>query len=627
MFEAVRNNRRIVQIVLAVIILPFALWGILSDMQKVPGNADVIGKIGGERIVAGSLLDRMRTIASDQQDPSIASRPGYREQVLDMMINERAIGLTSEGAGLFVPDVLIKDAYVNEPEFQENGQFSPKKAEYVLQTHGLTQVAYEARVRESLGQRLLMTPLAQISALPRQSVARWIALTEEQRTVAEWKLDRASFNAKVQLSPEAIQKHYESHKKEYESPARAKVEYVVLDADQLASKVQVGDKEARDWYESHKKDYIGVEERRASHILIGVPEGAKAEQKAAAKKKAEELLAKLKAAPGSFAKLAKENSTDSSAEQGGDLGYFAKGAMVPEFEAAAFALKPHQISDIVETKFGFHIIELTDVRGGKTRSFEEVRGEISAELQKQAGAKRLAEASDQFGNLVYEQPDTFKGVIDKLGLSVQHSDWIDKGGAAAPGVLANPKVLAAIFAEQSVNDRRNSEAIDLGKGVLVSVRVTDYQPQKQRPLDEVRPAIEAQLRAVEADKLAKAEGEARLAKLNAGTAVEASWSAAKALKRSEMPSDEVRRAVFAAKSAKLPAYVGATTADGYSIYRIEQINKPEVALNDPRIDGLARQLNQIYAVSDLRQLQTGMRNRLGVEIYQDRLPSNSSAAE
>jgi peptidyl-prolyl cis-trans isomerase D len=626
MFEAVRNNRRIVQIVLAVVILPFALWGILSDMQKVPGNADIIGKIGDERITAGSLLDRMRSLASEQQDPSIASRPGYREQVLDMMLNERAIGLTREGAGIFVPDVLIKDAYVNEPEFQENGQFSPKKAEYVLQTNGLTQVAYEARVRESLGQRLLMTPLAQISALPKQSVARWIALTDEQRTVSELKLDGTSFVAKVQLSPDAVQKHYDAHKKEYESPARAKVEYVMLDADQLASKAQISEKEARDWYASHLKDYVGVEERRASHILIGVPDGAKAEQKAAAKKKAEELLAKLKAAPGSFAKLAKENSTDSSAEQGGDLGFFAKGAMVPEFEAAAFALKPHQISDIVETKFGFHIIELTDVRGGKTRSFEEVRSEITADLQKQAGAKRLAEASDQFGNLVYEQADTFKGVTEKLGLSVQQSDWIEKGGAPAAGVLANPKVVEAIFAEKSVTDRRNSEAIDLGKGVLVSVRVTDYQAQKQRALDEVRPAIEAQLRAAEAEKLVKAEGEARLAKLNAGTAVEASWTAAKALKRSEMPSDVVRRAVFGAQSAKLPAYVGASTPDGYSIYRIEKINKPEVALNDPRIDSLARQLTQIYAVSDLRQLQTGMRNRLGVEIYQDRL-SASNASE
>jgi len=623
MFDAVRNNRRIVQIFLAVIILPFAFFGVESYLKDGPGDADVIGKIGSTKISGTELANKVREAAGDKVDPAVASTPAFRDQVLDAMLNEKAIELTAAGAGLSVPPSMIQDAYLREPEFQENGKFSPKKAEYVLQANNLTKAAYEKRVSDMMSQRLLMVPLAQAASVSKATLARWVALSEEQRTVAEWKIDAASFKASVKLADDAVQKYYDANKTRFETPERAKVEYVVLNSDELASKAKISDADARKWYDDHQKDYAQSEERRASHILIGVAEDAKPEQKAAAKKKAEDLLAKVKAAPTSFARLAKENSTDGSAEQGGDLGFFARGAMVPEFEAAVFALKPREISPVVESKFGYHIIQLTDVRGGKVKSFDEARAEIVSELQKQAGAKSLAESTDQFNDLVFQQPVTFKPVAEKLGLSIQRSDWIDKSGVPVGSVLDNPKVQAAIFSADSIKERHNSEAFDLGKGTLVSVRVLDYQPKQLKPLADVRPQIEQILILEETGKLAKTEGEARLAKLAAGTPVQATWTAAHAVHRHELSSDEARKAVFVQGLTKFPAYVGATTADGYVIYRIDQVTKPTVALDDARVGMFNQQFSQLYGAADLRSVLAGLRTRQGVEIYYGRLTSKT----
>ncbi|MDB5802461.1 MAG: ppiD [Rhodocyclales bacterium] len=623
MFDAVRNNRRIVQIFLALITLPFAFFGVESYLRDGPGDTDVIATVSGQKITAVELTNKVREAAGDK-DPAVANTPAFRDQVLDAMVDERVIGLTAADVGLAVPKSIIQDAYLHEPAFQENGKFSPKKAEYVLQASNMTKHAFEQRVSDVAAQRLLIAPLTQGSSVSKVVLARWVALSEEQRTVAEWKVGAASFKAAVKLSDDVVQKYYEANKSKFETAERAKVEYVVLNADDLASKVKVTDAEARKWYDEHPKDYVQPEERRASHILIEVPEGAKPEQKAAAKKKAEDLLARLKAAPGSFAQLAKANSADGSAEQGGDLGFFAKGATEPEFDAAVFALKPHEISNVVQTKFGYHIIQLTDMRGGKPKSFDDARTDIVSALQQQAGAKALAESTDQFTDLVFQQPLTFKPVAEKLGISIRRSDWVEKGGLPAGGALDDARVQAAIFAADSLKERHNSAALDLGKGTLLSVRVLDYQPRKLKPLAEVRGQLELQLIAEESVKLAKAEGEARLAKLQTGAPVPATWGTPRAVHRHEMPGEEARKAVFK-EIKKFPAYVGAVTPEGYTVYRIDQASKPTVALDDPRIGMLSQQFAQAYGAADWRSVLTGLRARHGVEIFRDRLAAKADS--
>ena len=619
MFEAVRNNRKYVQIVLVLIILPFALWGIMSDLRRDVGDEDSLGKIGGEKLTLTAFEARVRQAAAERQDQTGVDTPEFRQAVLETWLNEKAIEVATKQAGLFVPQSLIEDAYLHVPEFQENGKFSPKLAEKVLTEHGMTGAQYDERVRESALRSLMMAPMAQGTAIAKTTLVRWVAMSEEQRTVAEWKIDGAALKGKVTLAPDAVEKYYDTNKAQFESPERVKVEYVVLNADELAKKVLVSDAEAHKWYDEHQKDFMQTEERRMSHILVGLPADAKSDQKEAARKKAEALLAQVKANPASFARIAKENSTDQgSADKGGDLGFNQKGAMVPEFDEAAFSLKPHEISGIVATQFGFHIIQLNDVRPGKVRPFDEVKGQIVDKLQALAGSKRLAESTDEFSNLVFNQPDTFKDVAGKLGLVIQKSDWIQKG-VPTGGPLDNPKLRTAIFAADAIAKRQNSEALDIGQGSVASVRVVDYQAKHLRPLDEVRQQISTQLMAAETEKVAKAEGEARLEKLRAGSAVGASWGPAKSVRRHEMPSAEVRKMVFGANTAKLPVYVGSVTPDGYSIYRIDQVTKATISPDDARVETLAKQFNQLYGTADLKSMLTGMRTRQGVEIHYDRV--------
>lgn len=619
MLEAIRNNRRIVQIVLGLIILPFALWGIITDLERgAQSDADAVAKVGSDKISMNEFSAKLReAVAQRGGDPAAVDNPAFRNSVLEQLLNDKALQRIAQKTQLFVPESIVRDAYYQQPAFQENGQFKRELVEQVLREHGKTTAQFEEDIRNTFQQRMLLLPFAQ--AIPaKTTLARWIALSEETRSVSEMKIDTASFKASAKLDGDAVQKYYDQNKSKYETAERAKVEYLALDTEALAKTVTVSDADARKWYDDHQKDYQQSEERRASHILIAVPEGAKSDQKTALKKKADDILAKLRANPASFAKLAKENSADPSSEQGGDLGFFGRGAMVPEFERAAFALKPREISDVVETKFGFHIIQLTDVRGGKATPFDEVKASIVADLQKQAAARKLAESADDFQNIVYQDANTYKGAAEKFGLKVQQSDWIAKGGAAA-GVLADPRVQAAIFNEKATTKRQNSDAIDLGKGSLVSVRVVDYQPRKLRPLDEVRADIEKLLIAQKTEELARAEGAARLEKLKGNAQVAGTWIASRKVHRNEMPGDDVRRAVFSVSSDKFPVYVGAATPDGYSIYRIEQIDMPKVATDDPRIAAMRGQFVQLYGGTELRTVLNGLRNRIGTEIYLDKV--------
>ncbi|GAA5159199.1 peptidyl-prolyl cis-trans isomerase [Viridibacterium curvum] len=626
MLEAIRNNRRIVQIVLAIIILPFALFGVLGDKTGSVSGSDTLGKIGGEKITVDEFTNRVRELAAMNADPAAADTPAFRDRVLEDMLNERAVTRTAANVGIVVPESLIRDAYTRRPEFQENGKFSPERAKAMLMQSGRSSTFYDKILRDELTQYLLLEPIFRGAPFSRVALARYATRVEEQRAFSEVKIDAISKLPSIKIDAAAVSAYYESNKTSFETPERAKVEYVLLNAEAMAAKETVPEADLRKWYDEHKKNYEGSEERRASHILVDVPEGAKADVKAAARKRAEELLAKVKANPASFAKLAKESSDDkANSEQGGDLGFFARDWMDPAFEKAAFALKPREISDIVESKFGFHIIQLTDVRGGKTRSFESVRDEIKTELQKQAAGKRYMEANVQFGDLVYNEPDSFKSVTDKFGLSAVRSDWVEKGQVGSDPVISDAKVQAVIYSEKSIKERHNSDVIDLGKAGFVSVRLLDYQPRQVRPLETVRAQIESQLKLQEAQKLAKAEGEALLAKLKAGEAVKVTWAATRTLKFLESPSQEFRQALFSpVEESKLPLFAGVTTPEGYSLLRIEKKISIAVTKDDPRVVS-GGQFAQAYATADIRSMQLGLRNKLGTVINRDKLPKQASS--
>ena len=342
----------------------------------------------------------------------------------------------------------------------------------------------------------------------------------------------------------------------------------MLSADSLAKQDPVTEDEIKKAYEARASAFRVDEQRRASHILVKT------------KEEAEKIAAELKKNPGAFAELAKKSSQDpGSAEKGGDLGWFGPGMMVKPFEEAVFAMKQGELR-VVQSEFGFHVVRLTGIQPGKTRGLEEVRKELATELTRQKGAKKYAEAAEAFGNTVYEQSESLKPAAERFKLPIQTSDWLGKAAGQGGGVLQNPKLLAALFSQDAIANKRNTDAIEVAPNTLVAARVIDHQPASQRKFEEVKNEIAETLRRREAAKLAEQEGAAKLEQLKKGETPSLTWSAPKMVSRRAaqgMPADVVRK-VVSADVSKLPAYIGMPIGEtGYVILRITKVVEGEAA--------------------------------------------------
>src|SRR5256712_10095985 len=311
----------------------------------------------------------------------------------------------------------------------------------------------------ALGRDLLMRQptgaLADAGPASQAATRQFAQLRAQQREIAEYRIQADAQLAQSKVTAEAVRAFYDGNPARFQVPEEVGVEYLVLSTDALIVSEQVGADEIKAYYESNISKYGEPEQRRASHILIAVKRGADDAEKAKARERAAQILSQVRKSPGSFADLAKKNSGDpGSASQGGDLGFFSRGMMVRPFEDAAFRLKPNQISDLVESDFGFHIIKITGVKAGKMKSFEAARLEIERELKKQRAAKRFAEAAEAFSNLVYEQPESLGPAAERFKLIVQHARGGTRQSAPVPG-LNNARLLAARFSDGSSKNRRN----------------------------------------------------------------------------------------------------------------------------------------------------------------------------
>src|SRR5437870_564009 len=342
------------------------------------------------------------------------------------------------------------------------------------------------------------------SGLASKAMSRQIAqLRAQQREIAEHRIQADAQLAQPKVTAEAVRAFYDGNPARFQVPEEVGVEYLVLSADTLLASEQVGADEIKAYYASNASKYGVPEQRQASHILIAVKRGADAAAQAKARERAAQILAQLRKSPGSFAELAKKNSgAPGSASRGGDLGFFSRGMMVRPFEDAAFRLKPNQISDLVESDFGFHIIKITGIKAGKMKRLEAARPEIERDLKKQRAGRRFAEAAEAFSNLVYEQPESLAPAAERFKLAVQRAQGVTRLSAAV-AALNNARLLAALFADDSIKNRRNTEAIETAPGVLVSARVLDHKPASQRPFDAVKGDIARQLAQQEALALAR----------------------------------------------------------------------------------------------------------------------------
>ena len=618
MFDAVRNNKRIVQVFLALITLPFAFFGVDSYMRNAGSGGDV-ATIGDVKITQQQFQqtlreqqERLRTQLGGQFDPKMLENPEARKAILDDLINQRLLVIEAGKKHMFAGDNAIRQAIGAIEAFKVDGKFSAERYEAALRAQGMSPAGFEAQLRQDLTLQQLAGAIGQSGVIAHSVADRVLALQTEKREVMEYRLNLDGYLGKVKLADDAAKKFYDENAKQFAVPEQAKAEYVVLSMESIAGQLAVTDAEVKAWYDGHKDHFQQPEERRASHILIAAEKLGKDKAKA----KAEELLAEIRKNPAAFADLAKKNSDDpGSAAKGGDLGFFGRGAMVKAFEDTTMSLKEGDISGVVESDFGFHIIKLTGIHAAKEKPLADVRGEIEAELKKAAGSRKFAEAAETFSNMVYEQSDSLKPVAEKFKLSIKSSDWLGRQANPANGVLGNEKLMAALFSEDSVKNRRNTEAVEIAANTLVAARLVDYKPKALQPFEGVKTSIETLLKNKEAQVLASKDGEARLEELKKGDD-KLTWGAAKSVSRldaRQLPPPAAQ-SVFRMDTGKLPSYTGVELpGTGYALYKLSKL-QPGEKLDAARTQGMLKQLGNLAAQEEVQLYLAALRSRYKVEI-------------
>ena len=625
MLEFIRTHQRLMQFILLLIIFPsFAFLGIESYL-RMSDKEPPVAKVAGQNITQrewdaaqARQIERFKQVFGEQFNQNMFDSPEARQGVLENLLAQRAMSSHVVENNLTVSNDTLRNTIAEIPGLKNpDGQFDKQRYQQLLAAQGLTPEKFEAGLRHDLAVQQINAVVQGTAFSPKSVVARVSSLNQQAREVQELVLTLQSFRSQVKITDAMAEEYYKQHPAQFELPEIVKAEVVVFNPDVIEARIVVSDADIKAYYDQNLARYKTDEQRRASHILIAAGKDAPAADKAAAKAKAEKILAQLRKSPNDFAKLAKENSQDpGSAERGGDLDFFGKGMMVKPFEEAAYALKEGEISDVVQSDFGFHIIRLTALKAATTRPLSEVKANITDEIRRQQVGKKYSEMAEIFTNMVYEQPDSLKPVAEKLGLKIETiSGLTRKPTTAYPKTAAynQPKFLSAIFSDEATKNKRNTEAIEVGPRFLIAGRVVDYKPVTHSPLAQVRQQVEESIMLLETEKLALKTGEAKLAELrNGGTA---EFSAAKAISRnnnSSTPPPAVY-AIMKADANKLPAFVGVNLGGmGYRIFRINKI--VEQPADEASAKSEEQQVNEFLAAQEMAAYLGVIKKRANAEI-------------
>lgn len=626
MFDSIRNHKKYLMGFLLILIIPgFVLFGVqgFTDFRN---RSEAVATVDGQDITriewdqAHQAEARRLREAMPNIDAKLLDTDEARYATLERMVRDRVLSTAAQKEHLFVSDQrLAQELQRNEVIAslrRPDGTLDVEAYRQLVGRQGMTPEMFEAQVRSDLSMRQVTGGITGTGFAPAALAAVSLNAFFERREASVQLFKAADQVAQVQVSEADIEAFYQANTASYQAPEQADIEYLVLDAAALARNVALNEADVRAYYDQNAARLSGNEERRASHILLTVPAGAPAADKDKARLTAQGLLDQLRKDPSKFAELAKAQSQDpGSAAKGGDLDFFARGAMVKPFEDAVFALKKGEISDLVESEFGFHIIQLTDIKAPPVRSFESMRAEIEADLKKQQAQKLFAENAEVFSNLVYEQTDSLQPAADRLKLVVQSAKAVTRQPRPDAGVLGNEKLLAAVFAPDAVEKKHNTEAIETGASQLVSARVTQYQPARTLPLAEVRERVRSQLVAQRAADLARQAGQKQLEAWKGGASA-ASMPAVVTLARDagQGVSPAVLKAALSAPTQSLPAWAGVDLgAEGYAVVRIDKVLPPATRSADAQRQE-ARQYAQWWTSAEGQAFYETLKDRFKVKL-------------
>lgn len=624
MFEFIRTHQRLMQFFLLLLIVPsFVLVGISRYGER--GGADNgVATVDGRNITQQEWeqaqrreIDQARQQMGARFDQKMFDTPAAKQAVLDNLVAERSVNAEVARQNLTVSDAALQKAILEMPGFRKpDGSFDMDQYKAALAAQGMTPEMFDTRMRHDMAVQQLAGSIQGTAFAPRSVSGRLSDLNAQQRQVQEVLFPAANYVAQVKVTDDMVKAYYDKHPDQFQVPAQVKAEYLVLDPAAVEKTVTVSDAEVADAYNKNKSHFVTPEKRNASHILITVAKDAKPADEAAAKAKAEAILAEVRKNPNDFAKIAKAQSQDpGSAELGGDLGTIEKGVFAKPVEDAIYSLKDGEISGLVRSEFGYHIVKVTKIIPAAQETLDQAKPAIVAELKKQKLSDKYSELADTFSNTVYEQSDSLKPAADKLGLTVQTVDGLTRTPNPALGdsPVNNEKFLKAIFSNDALVNKRNTEAVEVAPSTLVSGRVVEFKPASKRPLADVEADIRKRVTQEEAARLARQAGEAKLAAARNGDV--SGFGDTKTVSRTSQPTIDptAAAAVLKADVSKLPAVVGVELPTGYGVYRITQVSQPAQVDQDRRKQD-AEQISRVVGLTELTSFIDALKHKAKAKI-------------
>jgi len=635
MFDYVRKHTKIMMGLLFLLIIPsFVLFGI-DGYNRFREKGQTVALVGSHEITQGEWdaahkqeVDRLRS-SMPNLDPKLLDSPQARYASLENLVRDRVLSEAALASHLVTSDAKLARDLQSNPAIaslrRPDGTLDMEQYRQLVGSQGMTPEMFEARMRSEIAKRQVEAGVVQTGFILPMVADTALSAFYERREVQLARFNTADFATQVKPTDADLDAYYQANQNQFQAAEQANIEYIVLDLNAVRKSITLNEQDLRAYYEQNAARLSGTEERRASHILITAAKTAPAAEREKAKARAQELLTTVRKTPASFADTARKNSQDpGSAAKGGDLDFFARGSMVKPFEDAAFALKKGDISDVVESDFGYHIIQVTDIKAPKQKGFEELRASLEEDLRNQQARAKYAEAAEAFTNGVYEQSDSLKPVADRLKLEIKTANGIKRIAApGAQGVLASAKLLAAVFNPDAVEKKRNTEAVEIAPSQLAAARVTQYTAARTLPFADVRSIVQERVIASRAAELAKKEGEQKLAawKTNPATAT--------LLTAQEVSRDQpkglpavVLNEVMRVDGSKLPAWVGVDLqAQGYAIAKVNKLTPratqtPEVQKQD------REQVAKFWAIAENQAYYKWLKERFKVQIKVNR-PSNS----
>lgn len=638
MFDLIRNHKRWMQFVLLLLIVPsfmfFGVEGYSSFMSSEPDIAEVDGKpitLGQFDIARRDQLDQYSRMLGSQFDPAAVDTPIFRQDLLNTLIDQGVLAAAAAKGRYSVSDDALRNTIAAIPAVQVNGQFSPERYRQVLASQGLTPNDFELGLRRDLVLRQVLGPIGVTAIAPLDVTTKLLSVVSQTRTVAIRDFKAEQFASTISISDEQVKAWYDQHAQTLMVPEFVTLDYIVLDEDAASKDIVLSTAEIEHYYAQNQARYSQPERRQVSHILIEIAPEADATKRQAALTKANDLLAKAKADPSSFAQLARDHSQDpGSAQQGGDLGWISKSTLIPEVEEAVFKLNKGDIGGVIVSPFGNHVIYVTDIQAATTKPLEQVRGDIENEVRRQMASQRFADLAAKLSSAVYDQRDSLVPIAKSLGLTLRQATGLSKEGVLRsdllpPGtqsvdvkqreLLDQLKVRQAAFSNEVLKDRLTSGVIEISSDTLIAIHVTAVQAASVPPLAQLAEKVRLIIKQETAVKLAQTQGESVLAALKSSKDKPEGFGPTQTVSRQNpggFSANELA-SVMSASINTLPVFVGMNALEGYRIVEITGVSAGAQA-DASQISQFRQQLSQAWGNAQERAALSVLREQYGVKL-------------